>query len=98
MTADPDRAAATGAPSASPIRTIQREIDLAAPIDVVWRALADPRELERWFPLEVRGDVAPGAALVWSWIDFDWPFRVERVEPGRRPASSTSPWRRAPGA
>jgi uncharacterized protein YndB with AHSA1/START domain len=65
-------------------RAIRREIDLAAPIERVWRALADPRELERWFPLEVRGDVAPGAALTWSWIDFDWRFRVEQVAAGRR--------------
>ncbi|HET6639495.1 MAG TPA: SRPBCC domain-containing protein, partial [Gemmatimonadota bacterium] len=39
-------------------RAAKGEIAIDAPVEVVWKALTDARELERWFPLEAR--VKPG--------------------------------------
>ena len=39
-------------------KVIEAAVEIAAPVESVWKAITDPRELERWFPLEAR--VAPG--------------------------------------
>src|SRR5712691_11384894 len=39
-------------------RKIKREIELNAPVKEVWKAVTEPEELKRWFPLEAR--VVPG--------------------------------------
>jgi uncharacterized protein YndB with AHSA1/START domain len=39
-------------------RTIVKEIEVAAPLETVWKALTDGTELARWFPLEAT--VEPG--------------------------------------
>jgi uncharacterized protein YndB with AHSA1/START domain len=33
-------------------RRLEREVEISAPIEGVWKALADATELARWFPLE----------------------------------------------
>lgn len=63
-----------------------RTIEVRAPIEVVWEALTDPRELTAWF-----GDTAAfpdgtgaGASGTFGWRDHgDFPARVERAEPPR---------------
>ena len=39
-------------------RVIEKQIRIAAPTDVVWKALTDAEELTRWFPLDAK--VKPG--------------------------------------
>lgn len=48
-------------------RTAAGEIEIDAPVERVWRALTEARELERWFPLEA--EVEPGSdGRIWmSW-------------------------------
>lgn len=53
------------APTAS--RVIRKEIEVAAPVEAVWKALTDAAELERWFPLEARVDPKVGGAFFLSW-------------------------------
>ena len=43
--------------------TLRFERRLAHPPEKVWRALTDPAELSHWFPQDVEGSFAPGAAL-----------------------------------
>jgi uncharacterized protein YndB with AHSA1/START domain len=47
--------------------TIEKQIEVNAPLDAVWKALTDSAELARWFPLEAK--VKPGVrgALTLSW-------------------------------
>jgi uncharacterized protein YndB with AHSA1/START domain len=75
-------------------------VSIDAPPDVLWAALTDPRELERWFPLTAQ--VTPGVGGLYSlrWRDRhagdDWP--VLAWDPGRhlavgmpKPASGSPP-------
>lgn len=65
-------------------RTVKEEIEIAAPVEAVWRALTDAEELARWFPLEAR--VTPGnGGKVWlRWDDvYEWEQRIEIWEPNR---------------
>ncbi len=39
---------------------IERTIDIAAPIDRVWRALTDYREFGTWFRVDLEGPFEPG--------------------------------------
>ncbi|HUG39254.1 MAG TPA: SRPBCC domain-containing protein [Longimicrobiales bacterium] len=76
----PPRATGEGTRSAS------GEVEIDAPVERVWRALTEARELERWFPLEAR--VSPGKdGSIWmSWkneyagesriLEWDPPHRL----------------------
>jgi uncharacterized protein YndB with AHSA1/START domain len=62
-----------------------REVELAAPTDVVWRTLTDPDELASWMGGQVDLDLEPGAAG--RVTDDDGTVRqvlVTDVEPGHR--------------
>lgn len=48
-------------------RTIEQEIAIAAPPDVVWRALTDAEELKRWFAVDARVDPGAGGKVWISW-------------------------------
>jgi uncharacterized protein YndB with AHSA1/START domain len=48
-------------------RVLQREIEIDAPVEEVWRALTDARELARWFPLEARVVPGVGGKIFMSW-------------------------------
>lgn len=53
---------------------VTREIN--APVEAVWKALTDAKELERWFPLHA--SVQPGEAVELSWGDkVDWRMEIE---------------------
>lgn len=65
-----------------PERSHSHERVLAAPPDVVWKAITDPVELVRWFPLHA--SVAPGAGgrIVLGWgPGLEGVCRIERWEP-----------------
>lgn len=48
-------------------RSAEGEIEIDAPAEVVWRALTEARELERWFPLEARVEPGEGGTIWLSW-------------------------------
>jgi uncharacterized protein YndB with AHSA1/START domain len=57
--------------SSSPVtpRSAEYVLEIAAPPDVVWKALTDPKELERWFPLTASVTPGVGGALKLRWGD-----------------------------
>jgi uncharacterized protein YndB with AHSA1/START domain len=66
--------------------TVERTLDLNAPLDRVWRALTDPEELARWFPDRVdQAEIKPGVEGRFVWEKHGaYAFRLEAVEPPRR--------------
>jgi uncharacterized protein YndB with AHSA1/START domain len=48
-------------------RTIEKTIEIAAPLEAVWQALTGAEELSRWFPLEARVEPRPGGKVFLSW-------------------------------
>lgn len=48
-------------------RTIEMEVFVAAPADVVWRAISDADQLARWFPVEARVEPGVGGSIWLSW-------------------------------
>src|SRR5262249_6902785 len=48
-------------------RTQQHEIEIDAPIEVVWKAIAEAEELVRWFCEEARTDLHQGGTRWVSW-------------------------------
>lgn len=66
-------------------RHFETWLDLAASADEVWRALTEPDELVRWFPLAAEVEPGAGGRVRWSWGErFDWITAIEEWEPGRR--------------
>lgn len=63
-------------------RVISLEIEVAATPDVVWKALTDPKQIERWFPLKASGKAGPGEHITLSWgPGQDWTTQVKEWEP-----------------
>ena len=60
--------------------TVEREIELDAPADVVWRALTEPEQLRRWFPCEVT--VRGGRWEVGAALTFEFPPRMRLTYTG----------------
>jgi uncharacterized protein YndB with AHSA1/START domain len=61
---------------------ITREIDIAAPQDVVWGIVTEARHLTGWFSDEAEVDLRPGGAMQLTWHGHGvYRARVERVEP-----------------
>jgi len=66
-------------------RTIVKEIEVAAPVEAVWKALTDAEVLARWFPLEARVTPGEGGEMFLSWgPGCEGSGRIEVWEPGRR--------------
>ncbi|MCP2635341.1 SRPBCC domain-containing protein [Microbacterium sp. HD4P20] len=61
--------------------TVTRTITIAAPLDKVWSAVAEPEHVSRWFGrLELDG-AGPGATGTLSWTDGPRiPIRIEAVD------------------
>ncbi len=75
--------AETGSDSATQRRSAEVEVEIAAPVDAVWKALTKADELSRWFPLEARVTPGVGGRMAWSWDDlYQWEQRIEIWEPG----------------
>jgi len=48
-------------------RRLEKTIEIAAPVNEVWKALTDPKELVKWFPLEARITPGVGGKTFLSW-------------------------------
>ena len=63
---------------------ITREIEIDAPLDVVWGIVTEARHLAGWFSDEAEIDLRPGGAMLLTWHDQGvYRARVEKVEPPR---------------
>jgi uncharacterized protein YndB with AHSA1/START domain len=66
---------------------IEREIDIDAPIDVVWTVITEPEHISRWFTDSAELDVRPGGEGRFGWEakatnrENVVNLRVERVDP-----------------
>ena len=66
-------------------RKMEKTIEIAVEPEKVWKALTDPRELTRWFPLEARVEPGAGGSILYSWgPEMGSPNRIEIWEPARR--------------
>lgn len=66
-------------------RSVEREIEIDAPVTAVWKALTDAEELTRWFPLEAHTVPGAGGLISMSWRDvYGGDSPIEVWEPERR--------------
>jgi uncharacterized protein YndB with AHSA1/START domain len=66
-------------------RQFEMSLEIAAPVDRVWRALTDAQELTRWFPLEARVIPGEGGSMYWGWGEgWAGESRIVAWEPNRR--------------
>jgi uncharacterized protein YndB with AHSA1/START domain len=70
--------------------TIEREILIEAPVEVVWRTITEPERIEQWFADRVQLDLRPGGAGMLVFENratsdpVTAPLVVEAVEPPHR--------------
>jgi uncharacterized protein YndB with AHSA1/START domain len=70
-----------------PADRIEREIDIEAPIDVVWTVITEPEHITGWFTDSAELDVRPGGAGRFGWEakatsrEMVVNLRVERLDP-----------------
>jgi uncharacterized protein YndB with AHSA1/START domain len=69
---------------AMPGLTIEREITIGAPVEVVWRTVTDPGQMSQWFADRVDLVIEPGAHGYLGFGDQGGPVVVETVEPPTR--------------
>lgn len=50
-------------------REVVKEVTIQAPVEAVWKALTDARELTQWFPLNARVTPGVGGSIWISWGD-----------------------------
>jgi uncharacterized protein YndB with AHSA1/START domain len=66
-------------------KKIVKQIEIDAPVEAVWRALSNPAELTRWFPLEASVEPGEGGKLSLSWgPGWEISSPIEVWEPNRR--------------
>jgi uncharacterized protein YndB with AHSA1/START domain len=66
-----------------PDLSIEREILINAPVEVVWRTLTEPGQMSQWFADQVDLVVEPGAHGHMDFGDQGGPVVVDAVEPPR---------------
>ena len=78
------------------VDSIEREIVIEAPVDVVWSVVTEPEHVARWFSDEAEIDLRPGgdARVTWHQEGGAYRVRIERVEP---PHTFAYRWVRRPG-
>jgi uncharacterized protein YndB with AHSA1/START domain len=64
--------------------TIDREVVIEAPAEVVWRTITEPSQLSQWFASRVDLVIEPGAHGYLEFGDQGGPVVVETVEPPTR--------------
>ncbi len=64
--------------------TIEREVLIEAPVEVVWRTVTEPDQISRWFAERVELVVEPGAHGYLHFGDQGGPVVVETVDPPAR--------------
>lgn len=60
-------------------RTIEREFEIQAPVEAVWKALTDAEELTRWFPMDANVEPGVGGVIRKSWRGEEageWPIEI----------------------
>jgi uncharacterized protein YndB with AHSA1/START domain len=63
-------------------RSFEMFIPIDAPVESVWRALADARDLTNWFATNAAVDARQGGIYELSWEgDWRWAMEIERWEP-----------------
>ncbi len=67
-----------------PSLMIDREVLIAAPVDVVWRTITEPGQISQWFADKVELVVEPGAHGYLGFGDQGGPVVVETVDPPTR--------------
>lgn len=77
--------------------TIEKTIDIAAPIERVWRALTNHEEFGRWFGVEIDapfvvGEPSRGHITYPGYEHVQWDATIERIEPPRRFAYRWHPY------
>ena len=66
-------------------RVVEKTLSLRAPVEVVWRAISDPKELSRWFGQRAELELRPGAEGAFIWDDHgSFACRVDEVDPPHR--------------
>jgi uncharacterized protein YndB with AHSA1/START domain len=63
---------------------IAREVDIDAPIEVVWRTITEPDQIRLWFADRAEIALAPGGSGVLGFEERAFPFVVEAVDPYTR--------------
>jgi uncharacterized protein YndB with AHSA1/START domain len=64
--------------------SIDREILIEAPVDVVWRIITEPDQITQWFADRVELVIEPGAHGYMQFGDQGGPVVVETVDPPAR--------------
>lgn len=65
-------------------RVVEAQIEIAAPVEAVWRALTDADELTRWFPLKARVKPGVGGSIWMSWEEhYEGEAGIRIWEPNR---------------
>ena len=67
-----------------PSLMIDREVLIAAPVDVVWRTITEPDQITQWFADKVDLVIEPGAHGYLGFGDQGGPVVVETVDPPAR--------------
>ncbi len=77
-------------PASGARRSVERTIEIDAPVRDVWRALTDADELMRWFPLEARAEPGEGGSIWMRWADVYGGPRGSTCGSRRRTSGSAS--------
>ena len=69
--------------AAEPTRTIDLTVEIAAPVDEVWKAVATGDGIARWFAPIASVDDGEGGTVTVAWAEgADWPSRITAWRPG----------------
>jgi uncharacterized protein YndB with AHSA1/START domain len=68
----------------TPDYTIERDIVIEAPVDVVWRTITQPDRIRLWFADKVELEIKPGSRGYLGFGDQGGPVMVETVDPPTR--------------
>jgi uncharacterized protein YndB with AHSA1/START domain len=77
--------------------SIEKRIELKAPVSRVWRALTDHREFGEWFRVKIEGPFVPGELsrghiTYPGYEHLKWEATVQRMEPERLFAFTWHPY------
>lgn len=63
----------------------EKTFEFAVPLERVWQAFTDPKELDAWYPGSIKdADVRPGGRITWLMGEYDYTWEIVEVEPHRR--------------
>jgi uncharacterized protein YndB with AHSA1/START domain len=66
--------------------SIERDVLIEAPVDVVWSVITEPAKITRWFSDLAELDLRPGGAGTLTWVEHDHvaPLVVEAIDAPHR--------------